>query len=146
MSVINPLHVAQRLDEFREIFKAQPLCIDLGDRRVDDDRFFACVHRDESTQVPGQLGPGPHILSLCERSAPAVSVVKESYAEQEKGVVNRHGASKDPATEFCQVVLTLFGFHKFEIPDYINWRGPAGSSGEYLQYRVGLRKHLRGIL
>jgi hypothetical protein len=60
--------------------------------------------------------------------------------------MNRRGASKDPAAEFCQAVLTLLGFHKFGIPGYINWRGPAGSNGEHLQYCVGLRKHLRGIL
>ncbi len=46
MSIIYSLDLAERFDELGEVFETQPLVINLGDRRIDDDRSLSCVHRE----------------------------------------------------------------------------------------------------
>ena len=114
MGIIYSLYFAEGFDELWEVFETQPLFVNLGDRRVDDNRSLRCVHRDFRRSI-NRSGPRACIFGFCERSAPPISIVKECHANGEPGVVNGRRPPKNSAEESPQIVLRLFGFHKLAV-------------------------------
>jgi hypothetical protein len=106
------------------------LVINLGDRRIDDDRSLSCVHRELIVSI-NMSGPRARVFGFCKRSAPTISVVEQCHANREPGVVNGRRPPKNSAEESPQIVLRLFGFHKLGLIK-INGQGRAGSPAGHL--------------
>ena len=123
MGIIYSLDLAERFDELGEVFETQPLVINLGDRRIDDDRSLSCVHKRCCCSL-NMLSPRARILGFGKRSAPSIRVVKQCHADGEPRVVNRGGPPKDPPEAFSQIVLRPFGFHKLKVLIKISARAP----------------------